>query len=280
MIHIGRRLLWTGIVLLLPASLGRAQSAQAIIQEVVAAEHAADQNDHSQWTYLEEKDKPSQHVLQWVATSAQSDVQRVLEQNEQKLPEERQRELIQNFLHDPKAQKKQIAENSHDNQQIDDLLRLLPAAFVWKVTGSTPATTSLHFEPAPNFRPPTREARVFSSMTGDLVADNQQHRVRSIHGRLIRDVTFGAGILGRLRQGSTFSLEQQQVDPRLWQLTAIHVHLEGSALLFKSVSLQEDDQRSHFEEEPSAITLSQAAERAMREPAAVQPEYRAASKTQ
>ena len=34
--------------------------------------------------------------------------------------------------------------------RIDDLLELLPIAFVWTETGAT-ATTSLHFEPAPNF---------------------------------------------------------------------------------------------------------------------------------
>ena len=103
-------------------------------------------------------------------------------------------------------------------------------------------------------------------MAGDLVVDNEQHRIRSINGRLIHDVAFGGGLLGRLKEGSTFALEQAQVGSSAWELTAIHVHLEGNALLFKSVSLEQDDVRSRFEPESATMTLDQAAEVVMRKP--------------
>jgi hypothetical protein len=255
-----------------------AQTSQQIIQQVVDAEHEADEKDHSQWIYLEAMDKPKERILQWVANTPQGDIRRVLEKNDQKLPEDRQRALIEEFLHDGKAQKKQLAEANHDAKQIDDLLKLLPVAFIWTQTGATSTSTSLHFEPSPNFHPPTREARVFCSMSGDLVADNQQHRVRSIRGHLTREVTFGGGLLGKLKEGSSFSLEQRQVGPSLWQLTEIHVHLQGSALLFKSVSLQEDDERSHFEQELSTVTFDQAVAGLMRYPEIDHTQYRVANK--
>ncbi len=80
-----------------------------------------------------------------------------------------------------------------------------------------------------------------------------------MNGRLTQDITFGGGLLGRLKKGSSFSLEQAQVGPSVWQLTAIHVHLDGNALLFKSVSLDQDDERTKFEPEDPNITLDQAA---------------------
>jgi hypothetical protein len=258
-------LLWIGALGLLSSSL-QAQSPQQIIQQVAEVERNADRSDHSNWIYLEESNKPNARVLQWVAGTQRGSVDRILEQNEQQLSEARQREIIEKFLHDTKAQNKEIAEANHDNQQIDDLLKLLPTAFVWTETGSTPTTTSLHFEPSPNFHPPTREARVFSSMTGDLVVDNQQHRISKIKGHLIHDVTFGGGLLGRLKERSSFALEQQQVGPSLWELTAIHVHLEGNALLFKSVSLQEDDKRSRYQPAPADTSLEQAAASVMTQP--------------
>jgi hypothetical protein len=261
--------LWIG-TLALWFSVAHAQSPQEIIQQVVNTEHAADENDHSRWIYLEEIHKPKEHVLQWVAGTQEGDIRRVLEKDEQKLSESQQRDLIQNFLHDEKAQKKQLSASNHDDKQIDDLLKLLPIAFVWTQTGATPTTTSLHFEPAPHFHPPTREARVFSSMAGDLIADTQQHRVRSMSGHLIHDVSFGGGILGKLDRGSFFSLEQREVGQSLWQLTAFHVRLQGNALLFKSISLQQDDERSDFEPEPSAVTLEQAATTVMRQPETAQ----------
>jgi hypothetical protein len=254
--------LLVGVLAVLCGTAG-AQSAQQIIQKAVDNERAADQNDHSNWIYLEESDKPKEHVLQWVAGTQRGNVERILEKDDQQLSETRQRELIEKYLHDSRAQNKQVAEAAHDNKQIDDLLKLLPMAFVWTQTGATATTTSLHFEPAPNFHPPTREARVFSAMTGDLVVDNQQQRICRIKGHLIHDVTFGGGLLGRLKERSSFSLEQQRVSPSVWELTQIHVHLEGNALLFKSVSLEQDDKRSRFQAEPADVTLEQAASTVM-----------------
>jgi len=256
------RTLWVGLLALSFSGL-HAQNPQQLIQQVVDVERKADQNDHSNWVFLEESDKPKEHVVQWVAATQKGSVERILERDDQQLPEARQRELIEKFLHDTKAQNKQVEEANHDNRQIDDLLKLLPAAFIWTETASTKTTTSLHFDPAPTFHPPTREARVFSSMTGDVVVDNQQYRICKIKGHLFHDVTFGGGLLGRLKERSSFALEQQQVGPSLWELTQIHVHLEGNALLFKSVSLQQDDKRSRFQPEPADTTLEQAANSVM-----------------
>ncbi len=255
-----------GILLFTLGSVARAQDVNAFVQQAVDSERAANKADHSNWTYLEELHKPKEHLVQWVAATQQGSVERVLVKNDEKPTEQQQRDMIQKFLHDPHAQKKQIEENAHDGQQVDDFLKLLPTAFLWTRTGADASNTYLHFEPNPNFHPPTREARVFSEMSGDLTVDNQQHRVRAMSGRLARDVTFGGGLLGRLKQGSSFSLEQAPVGESLWQLTSIRVHLEGNALLFKSVSLQQDDERSRFSPEPASITLDQAAALVMTQP--------------
>jgi hypothetical protein len=243
-----------------------AQSPEGLIQLVVNTERSANQKDHSKWTYLEELRKPKEHVVQWVATTQQGDVQRVLAKDDHPLSDAQQRELVNKFVHDSKAQKKELLENSHDNQQVDDFLALLPKAFIWTQTGSDPTNTVLHFEPSPAFHPPTREARVFSSMAGNVVVDNQQHRIRSMSGHLIHEVTFGGGLLGKLKEGSSFALEQAQVEEGQWQLIATHVHLEGNALLFKSISLQQDDQRSKFAAEPEGISLSEAVENLEKKP--------------
>jgi len=253
-------LLWIGICAL---SAARAQTPQQIIQQVVDTQHESDEQDHSQWLYLEKICKPKEQILQTVASTPQGEVQLVLERNGEKLTASQQSDLIRDFLHDPRAQKIQVAETNHDLMQLDDLLQLLPHGFVWTQTGANATTTFLHFEPNPHFRPPTREARVFSSMEGDAIIDSQQHRILSMSGHLMHDVRFGGGILGKLKRGGSFSLEQQQVGPSLWQLTAFDVRLQGDAMLFKSISLQEEDERSDFRPEPSTITLDQAATEVM-----------------
>ena len=243
----------------------RAQSVDAFIRRVVDSERAANTNDHSNWMYREEIKKPKDDTIQWVAATQHGDVRRVFEKDHQRVPDSQQHEAVKKFVHDAKAQKKAVEEDQHDAQQIDDFLKLLPVAFIWTQTSADATNTTLHFEPDPKFRPPTREARVFASMVGDVVADNQQLRIRSMSGHLTHEVTFGGGLLGRLKEGSTFALEQAQTAPSLWQLIAVHVHLVGNALLFKSVSLEEDDERTKFEMEAAVITLDQAADAVMRQ---------------
>jgi len=250
-------------------SLARAQSqahdTDSFIRRVVDSERAANQNDHSNWMYHEEVKKPKEDIVQWVAATQHGDVRRVFEKDHQRVPDSQQREAVQKFLRDTKAQKKAVEEDQHDAQQIDDFLKLLPVAFIWTQTSADATNTTLHFEPDPKFHPPTREARVFASMVGDVVADNQQLRIRSMSGHLTHEVTFGGGLLGRLKEGSSFALDQAQEGPSLWQLTAIHVHLVGNALLFKSVSLEEDDERTMFVQEAGNVTVEQAGELVMRQ---------------
>jgi hypothetical protein len=271
MIHARSRLHWLAI-LVLPLAIAHAQAPQQIIQQVVDTERAENRTDQSRWVYLDHSVKPKQQVLCWVATTPQGNVNRVLVKDGRELPEPEQLTEIQKFVHDPHAQKKQMAENAHDYQQIDDLLRLLPDGFIWTVLRTTPEETTLHFVPNPAFHPPTHEARVFAAATGELIADNRQHRIRSVHGTLIHDVTFGGGLLGRLKQGGSFDIEQRQVAPSLWQLTLIHIHLDGSALLFKSISFQEDDDRSRFTKQADNVTLDQAAAAVSEQPGSAQPQ--------
>lgn len=126
------------VVLAFSVSAVRGQSPQQIIQMTVDSERTADRNDHPNWIYLEQSDKPKEHVVQWVASTQQSSVERALQGDAQDIPESQRRAAIDKFLHDTKAQDKQISEADLDNKQIDDLLKLLLAAFVWTVTGTSP----------------------------------------------------------------------------------------------------------------------------------------------
>jgi hypothetical protein len=245
--------------------LARAQTPQQIVQQVVDAEQAANRNDRSQWVYLDQSKNPKEQILRWIATTQQGNVQRVLVKNGSQHAQSEQQAEIQKFLGNSKEQKKQVDAKAHEVKQINEILRLLPEGFIWTVVKTTPDETTLHFVPNPNFKPPSREAHVLTAATGDLVADNQQHRIRRANGHLMHDVKFGGGFLGRIKQGGSFAIEQSQVAPSLWQLTLIRVHLDGKVLLFKSLNFQEDDDRSRFTKQPDNSTLDQAAKSVMQQ---------------
>ena len=245
-------------LLLFGCYAAHAQDAKQIVQQAVNAEMNASRTDHTHWMFRESDRKPKDSVEQWVVGTQKGSVTRVLSRNGEKTSEAQQRKEIDDFVHDPSAQAKQHQSDQRDDKQAEDLLKLLPVAFLWTQTSKSTEATVFHFKPDPNFDPPNREARVFSAMEGDMTVNNDQHRIQSLKGQLIHDVTFGGGLLGRLKQGGSFNVERRQLERGIWQITATHINIQGHALLFKSISEQEDDEKSLFERQPDNITLEQA----------------------
>ena len=243
--------------LCLPCS-SRAQEAKQFVRQAVQSELAADQADHSHWLYFETNRKPDRTVKQWVAETTDGSLRRVTEANGQPIPPPEQRRKMDSFLRDAWARLRQRNGEQHDDQQAAELLRLLPDAFVWAKTGEKENSIVLHFKPDPQFRPPDLEARVFAAMEGDMMVDKDQHRIVSLKGKLIHDVKIAGGFLGSLNSGGTFDVERRQLAKSIWQITETHVHIQGHALIFKSISEQEDDQKTSFKPLSNDVTMQQA----------------------
>ena len=246
-----------------PTKSPEAQSpeAQSIVQRAVEAELAADRDDHSLWRYnmLEKLEDDS---LYQVVDTSEGEIKRKIEQagrpvspSEQKTQTAR----IQAFLTDTRAQAKQKRDGEHDDKSAEKMLNLLPQAFLWKVSSEDANTVHLHFVPNAAFSPPDIESRVLAAMEGDLIVDRAQHRIATIRGRLAYDVNIGFGLLGKLREGGTFNVERRQVAPNIWQITETHVHIDGRALLFKTIGQQTDEVKTGFQPVPPNTTLTQAA---------------------
>jgi hypothetical protein len=245
-------------VALCGAVVVRAQDAHSVVQQAVNTELAADQNDHSHWLYFEVDRKPGKAVTQWVAETSDGNVQRVVEQNGQKVPEWQQRQSMQNFAKNSDELANQRKSDQHDDKQATEMLKLLPQAFLWTKTGERDGSFVLHFTPNPEFHPPDWESRVFAAMEGEMRVDVSEHRIVSLKGRMIRDVRFLGGLLGDLKAGGRFDVERRKTGGDVWQITETHVHIQGRALLFKNISENEDDVKTRFKELPGNVSLSQA----------------------
>ena len=93
-----------------------------------------------------------------------------------------------------------------------------------------------------------------------MVVDKKQHRIAKLSGKLMRDVTIGWGLLGRLHEGGTFRVERREIAPGLWQITETHVHIQGRVLFFKDISQEQDEVQSEFVRVAEGTTMEQAAE--------------------
>jgi len=234
-----------------------AQDAKCFVQQAVQTELAADRDDHSRWIYFEVDRKPEHLVKQWVAETRTGALRRIIEMDGRPVAPEDQRRKMESYLSNSSAHAKQRKSEQHDDQQATELLQILPQAFIWTIEGTKGSNTILHFRPDPQFHAPDLEARVFAAMEGDMAVDTNQYRIVSLSGRLIHDVKIAGGLLGSLNAGGTFDVERRETGRSVWQITETHVHIQGHALIFKTISEQEDDVKTNFKPLPEDISMQQ-----------------------
>jgi hypothetical protein len=166
---------------------------------------------------------------------------------------------ILKFAHNPDEQRKAEAARRKDAEQCDSFLKMIPDAFLFEYAGENGTAVKLTFKPNPHFQAPSREGRVLQQMAGEMWVDGRQQRLISISGHLMNEVKFGGGLLGHLAQGGEFTVKRAQIAPGDWELTELSVNMQGKALLFKSIAVQQKEVHSNFERMPDDLTLADAA---------------------
>jgi hypothetical protein len=143
-----------------------------------------------------------------------------------------------------------------DEARMAELLRELPRLFLLQIAGSQGECTRITFSPNPQFQEASFQDRVVHAMSGELLIHNTDKRLCGMDAHLDHGVEFGFGLLGKVSDQSHFSVMRQEVSPGQWKTTKIRVHVDGSILLMKSVSRDEDS--SHFGFKPVARDLTPA----------------------
>ena len=170
---------------------------------------------------------------------------------------------LKSFAYDKDARRKKRQSNRDDDQRSITLMRSLPDAFNYTVTGVSKAPTGhelvrLTFKAKPGWTAPTHETRVLEGMDGDMVIDQTAGRIAEINGHLFKDVDFGWGILGRLFKGGKFIIHQAEVGQGKWEETQERLQFNGKILMLKSLTIDSNETMTDFRPVPSNITTAQA----------------------
>lgn len=256
-----------GLALIFPScafSASQQGSDPAAVEEVrqaVSAELDANRTDKSIWMYRESDVTNEKNAVYTTIETTQGTLRRLLELNGHPLGPQaaaNERNRINNYVHDSSAQARARKAGAHDDAQAEELLKMLPEAFLWTKAGETGDYDTLRFRPNPAFDPPDMQSRVMGIMAGEMIVSKDGHRICTLKGQLTQDVRIGWGILGKLDRGGTFDVERRLVGEHHWQITETHVHIGGRALLFHNIGQQEDDVKTEWK--PStARTLDEAA---------------------
>ena len=239
-------------------------SANEFVRQVVANEIKAENQDHSHWAFRLQTEKAGRTETAQVIQTKDGNVQLPLSVNGRPLTAKQKQQAslhLEKLAHNPDALRKSLREENEDTARTQNLLQLLPDAFIFSYDGPGAGyLVKVKFSPNPHFRPPSRDAQVFHAMEGEMTGDSRQLRLAEISGHLIHDVKFGGGLLGHLDKGGQFSVKQEQVSPGLWELTALNVQMQGKALFFKTISVQQKMLRTSFRRVSDDLTVAQAAD--------------------
>ena len=224
-------------------------TALTALRAAVSAELNAAKTDRSAWDYRDHDVEPGKDAVYHVIETPKGNLKRLLILDGHPLTgadEADELNHMRDFVDSPGEQAHRRKAADADGAQAEELLNMLPNAFLWTVASQTPSTIALRFKPNPDFHPPDMQSRVLGIMAGDLVIARDGNRIQTLRGTLTDDVRIGFGLLGKIEKGGTFDVERRQLAPGLWQINETHVHIGGHALLFKTIGQQQDEVKSDW----------------------------------
>jgi hypothetical protein len=112
---------------------------------------------------------------------------------------------------------------------------------------------------------------MYRGMEGSVWIEPTQERIVRIEGILVKDVSFGWGIVGHLNKGGIYEIAQTQLAPGKWRITTLDVNLKGKMFLFNSFKFQRKEINSRFQPASSELTLHEAIQELLAAPAEERP---------
>jgi hypothetical protein len=222
-------------------------SANELARKVVTNELKFQDEDRGHWKYRQEKEESVRREVKEVIETKDGALSRLLSIDGHPLTakqQQKENQRIQKLVKNPDEQRKLQRARNTEMEPGRRLFKMLPDAFVFNYAGREADLIKLNFRPNPDFQPPSREARVFHDMEGEMWIDEKQERLAALNGHLMEDVKFGAGLLGHLNKGGKFGVRQAEVAPGHWDMTVMVVDMKGKVLLFKTISVQQTENHS------------------------------------
>jgi hypothetical protein len=235
---------------------------QKLVREVVENGRRL-KEDPTYWTYRELIRKDGKLETHEVCQTDAGTIDRLVAINNQPLPPEQQRRedaRVQMLLANSAEIRREKQKQREDAAKQYRMFATFPDAFRYQFEGTEGRLIKLKFEPNPEFVPNTRQEEVFHHLAGMMWVDPRQKQLARIDGELTSEVKFAGGLLGHLDQGGVFSVRFRQVDSGQWLMATLQVNMSGKALLFKSISVQEEREFEDYHRVPSNLTLRQAEE--------------------
>ncbi|SNS29497.1 hypothetical protein SAMN05421770_101378 [Granulicella rosea] len=213
---------------------------------------------------IERSDRTGGHLWkERVAETSFGKVKFLVEEDGQPLSPERaaaERARVAEIAAHPDAFKKREQAMRNDESHARDMLVLLPKAFLFDPPKPEGEYVRIAFRPNPDYVAQSMEERVLHGMSGSVLIEPKEVRLRAIEGRMPADVSIGYGLIATIKAGSNFSTTREHIEAAEWKTQRIDTAIVGRAIFFKTIAKKEESIHSDFHRVPTDITVAQAVE--------------------
>jgi hypothetical protein len=213
------------------------------------------------WSYVAERRSNSHVFREQVIETVDAPVRHLLAVDgypptsvQMKEENDRHQELLNNASRRHAIQKQQ----DDDDKKMEELLRIIPEAFVFEDQGKEGQSERIAFHPNPGFKPKTYEQRILHALDGIVFIDLHDKRIARLSGSLGTRVEFGYGVIGHVEQGGTTEITRVHLSPGVWKTSAEKIDINGRFVSLKAINKHQDESRTGFEPVAPDTTFAQA----------------------
>lgn len=197
----------------------------------------------------------------------QGGVARLVERNGQPLTateDAAEQQRLRDVLDHPAEFARHHKRDAGTRQDTLSLVKQMPAAMLFSYVpgqpqwqGYTGLQVAIDFKPNPAFHPPSMAAEMLTGIEGRLWIDARSGRVVRIEAHVLKPVSFGWGIVGKIYPGGTLALEQANPAGDRWVYSRLDMHL-NMRVVVKSIAMNDRMTASDFEALPAPVSMEEA----------------------
>ena len=213
------------------------------------------------WSYIAERHSNNHMFREQVVETVDGSVRHLLAVDGQpptpaqiKGEDERHQELLKN----PSGRRAIQKQRDDDDKTMEELLHIIPEAFVFEDQGKEGESERIAFHPNPGFKPQSYEQRILHALDGIVFVDLHDKRIARLSGSLGTRVKFGYGLIGHVEQGGTTEITRVQLSPGVWKTSAEKIDIDGRFAILKTINKHQDESRTGFEPVAPDTTFAQA----------------------
>lgn len=130
------------------------------------------------------------------------------------------------------AYEKYERRNHQRAELVDSMVESFAPKWVGQETRNGHLCDVFDLVPKPDFHPRSLMQEALLHITAKIWVDRESNQMVRGEAHIMRDISFGGGILGKVYRGGVFSMEQDEVVPGIWEPTRYTYDFGGRKFVF------------------------------------------------